>query len=607
MVKDTHALWKTASEIEGKSFKMGKRSQDYYIGDHWDKNTKRELERKNRAAITINEVAAKVDLLNGFQIQTRSDFKFAPVEEGDEAVSRMLDDSTHNIMYLNDFDRVESAVFLEQTAVGRGLFDVYMDYDNTAKGEVRIEKLPWNAVKFGPHEKNDLSDCEYLIKNKWYSKSKVKQIWPEKEKDLDLMFTRASETVEEPIIDNPGDQYATGTETMLPGDTKHIDIARKQIRVMELQRKKYRNEVVVSEKEGEYVESLGNLGKGDFDQISSIPALRLAKFTVFDMEIVRIAGDVLLDTDKDEEFSVIPSYAKKWGNYWYGKIAEVMDAQDEINKRHSQMIDIVNRITNAAKYYDGDTFESPSDEKDYLNRASEPGAVFKVNDSARPPQTDDGNRFPPELITAIEMESGKLREIMNIPLEASGFSEREVSGIALQEKVRQTQTANQFLFDNLDGAKRTLMKRVVRLMQDFYSPERIYRLVSNQKALTPESQAQEQINQQAIIEMLNSEDLTKYDVVITQAADAPTTRAARFAVWAQLRQQGFPVPETLMIQLSDLPNKNEVLGQLQAQAEAAAQAEAEKNETEKFKSLDKDTQNAILNQQAAPPQGGQPQ
>jgi len=145
-------------------------------------------------------------------------------------------------------------------------------------------------------------------------------------------------------------------------------------------------------------------------------------------------------------------------------------------------------------------------------------------------------------------------------------------------------------------------------MQDNYSPERIYRLVSNQKALTPEAQAQEQINQQAVIEMLNTEDLTKYDAVITQAADAPTTRAARFAVWAQLRNQGFPVPEQLMIELSDLPDKNKVLGLLQAQSQAAGQEAQAQNQTEVFKSLDKETQNAMIAQGAAPLQGGgQPQ
>ena len=50
-------------------------------------NVKQELAREKRTSITINEVAAKIDLLAGFQRQNRTDTKFAPIEEGDQSVA----------------------------------------------------------------------------------------------------------------------------------------------------------------------------------------------------------------------------------------------------------------------------------------------------------------------------------------------------------------------------------------------------------------------------------------------------------------------------------------------------------------------------------------
>ena len=89
----------------------------------------------------------------------------------------------------------------------------------------------------------------------------------------------------------------------------------------------------------------------------------------------------------------------------------------------------------------------------------------------------------------------------------------------------------------------------------------------------------------AILKLLLTEaDLTKYDVVVAESAYSPTNRQANFIIWLEAAKSGIPVPPTLLVDLSDLPEKDKVK-QAMAQMIAAQQADAEKTrQTELMKS-----------------------
>jgi len=238
--------------------------------------------------------------------------------------------------------------------------------------------------------------------------------------------------------------------------------------------------------------------------------------------------------------------------------------------------------------------------------ASTPGYVIKVNSMRNMPEKVDGVKVPSEVVGMMELSSNKLREIMNIPAEASGFSSREFSGIALQEKKHSTQMANEFLFDNLNSAKRILAKRIIKKVQEVYDVERILRLVNNSR---PQSEGDVQNNEINLSEaqlLLENNDLMRYDVVTTPSVSSPTARTANFAILFELAKQGVIQDPAIIIGASDIPNKAEILGNLKAQAEASAQAEQQKQQTEVLKSLPDELQaqqlGANLPQQGGPSQ-----
>ena len=131
----------------------------------------------------------------------------------------------------------------------------------------------------------------------------------------------------------------------------------------------------------------------------------------------------------------------------------------------------------------------------------------------------------------MEIASDKLSQIMNIPLDAQGFSEREFSGVALQTKNRQVLIANEYLFDNMDEGKRILAKKVIKLVQEHYTDERLRRLLTNSRPVDEDDQQQIQITEQEIDFFLAARAtvMVSADCCLIHAGDQ--SRAASGAYW----------------------------------------------------------------------------
>lgn len=590
ILKKVKELYKEACSIEKWSRKHGDESEKFYAGDQWDEVEKNMLKEDGRPTITINETASKIDLLSGFQRQNRSDFRHFPIENGDHMTAEILDVAVKNVMDQNNFELEETLVFKEQTIVGRGIFHTYIDYDDDIEGKIVVERLNWKDVFLGPHEKYDLSDCEYIIKTKTFSKAKIEQMFPDKKKDIRMMFQNMVNDGEEIGFVKKGKiyEYPSNNDT-LPADLQtEVDIARKEIKVLECWYKEYKTSYVVAVYDDNFVEGL-DLSSKEANMLESIPNVTIIRRNNYDMMVAKSAGSVLLDKYVSDlalpDFPVIPVYAKKSGEKFWGKVEDIKDVQREINKSHSQSVEAVAKMTNSMYVIDGRTFINDRDKNDFLRNGSKPGFVATVADLNRPIQQMNGAGMPSELVAMEQVASDKLRQIMNVPMEAQGFSQREVSGRAIIEKRRQTLVANEFLFDNMNLAKKKLAKNILSLIQDLYTPDRIARLVLNSKPMDDLDALENRFTYEEIVALLSNKDLLKYDIKVSQSPHSETIRSANFSVWAELVGQGFPLPPSELVRMSDLPDKQRVIQLLTQQQQASAEAEQAKNQTEIQKTL----------------------
>lgn len=584
LVSQIIALYREWRGNERDSLEKARESEGFYIGDkQWEEGIKGKLTELDRAALVINLTQKHIDDLSGYQRQMKQEIHYTPVEGGDQKAADLYNIATRKILDECFYQREKTKVFEDMAVVGRGIFNIWVDFSKDLRGDIKVERMPYDEVVYGPHEKEDLSDCEGLIKSKMYSLAKVKQLWPDKADKIQSDYDYLCELDETPARDNPGDQYAVGRPIPVSvGTDKLVDIGKKEYRVLECQQRVYAQVPVVVIADDDFFFNAFAWTDKELQRLTSWPGFGETIFVVERptsyIRITRIAGPVVLSDENpadlpDPDFYTTPAYAKKRGEKWWGKVELAKDSQREVNYRASQSVDIGNKMCAYGWFIDSDTFVDSREEQKFLRQSSSPGFVAKLTDITRPPQKVEGTKFPAELVQLMQLGMQNLATLLGVQVEPAQGDE---SGQALLQRQRQKLTGNEYLFDNLAYAEAKLGRLLIGLIQRYYPPERILRLVKTQvpgQAMIG-GQPLENFTEQEILEMLSNTDITKYDVIVTSSAFSPTHRLASYLFLQDMAKSGVPVPPQILIELMDLPQefKDKLNQGIQAEQNAQAQA-----------------------------------
>lgn len=624
LVAEVVRLRKEAEQYEKDSFEDAEEAEGFYDGDgQWVDLDKESLKADKRACLTFNHVQPKVNVLSGYYRKNRHDFKFFPTEGGDVRVADMITQLVKNVCTQNTFENSEVRVFEDEMITGRGLFNVYLDYDKNMNGEpdIIIEWFPWRDARLGPHENPDASDCEYISKSKMYSLAKAVQLWPDKKSELNAAMNDISgktivhKTIPERTYE--GKSNITGADLSI-ADEK--DIAKKQIRVTELWRKEYVNaDVAVNVLDG-FALNISGMKAADISAVKTIPGLSMVKKRVHKMRVTRVAGGVVkldddyvdeIEIDGKPDFGIVPAYANKRGPKWWGIVKPAIEPQREINKRLSQAADVTSSMMGKNRFIEDNMFSTPSEENRYKKQGATSGGVYKLIDINKMPTKDEGSEFPVALTEYAMMASSQLSQIMNINPEMMGQQSNARTGAAISEKKDAGLVGNEFLMDNMAFAKRKLIKIVVGLIQKKYTVERIMRMLNNANQVKPFELGKKPFDQfepQEIQEMLTNLDLTKYDIVVGENAYSPTARTAHLKTFMEIAQTpaGALIPPEVYVNLMDVPEKDSILTQIKENRQQQMQSEQAKNDTEIEKTKIA-AQSKMQEKQDKEQQTGQPQ
>ena len=577
VLAEVQELYRSARETERESFEAAVEAEEMYAGKHWDETEKNRLQGLGRAAVSINLIEKNIDQLCGVQRQERTDIKYLPVEGGDQRVADLANIVVKQILNQCMYPREESKAFEDAVITGRGNFNVSINFERDLRGDIIVEKFPYECVRYGPHEKEDLADCEYLFKDRWFSLAKLKQLWPDKAEDIDRDYENLSDS--KPSVGYAGDNYAHGSPiAKMVGDEALVDIAKKEYKVLECWRKVYtRGSVIANPSEGFYFNAFGWDPK-DIKAVRTIQGFFAVEQNQTKFRITKVAGGVIL-SDEDpadlpvDDFFVIPIYAKKRGNKWWGKVEAAKDAQKYVNKNYSQALDVGNKMASYGWFFDAATF--PQNEKEKFKRLStSPGFVMEVTDSSRPPVKVEGSKFPAELVQLMEMGKNQVADLLNIITNPNGANE---SGNLFQQRATQRLMGSEYLFDNLSFAKVKLGRHLLKLIQKYYTPDRIIRLVRNANSKEPQQIGGQELAEFTDVEiqqLLEENDLTQMDVEVSESKWSPTQRMALFSLLKEAMDAGLPIPPESLFEFADIPAdvKQKLVQSIQAQQQGQAQA-----------------------------------
>lgn len=587
IIEDGISLWREGMALEGDSRKEGKESEDFWAGKQWKHNEKKKLESLNRPALTINEIAPNIDTLIGHQMEQRTDIRYLPREGGDQRVADMLNVVVKKISDDCFFSREETKVFKDICVPGKGIFNLYVDFQENIRGVPKIERFPWDDVVYGPHEKEDLSDCEFEVRSRMYSLAKLKQMYPKKANDIERSFR--SYTGQYPDIEfeetvgggrhtdyRKAEKVDSGPQT-LDGVLPLVDVQKKQFRLAQCTRKMYQDVTVIFNQSEDFFFTAYDWEPEHIAAASTLEGFQVITQSKPRMRITRWCGGVLLSDENPaklpaHDFFTVPCYGYRQNGEYWGKVQGAKDPQREINKRRSQIMDLMNRLGAEVFYTTPDTFVDRNESEKFKKNRSKPGAIFNVNDLDEIPVRERGADFPSALVNIMQMDQDNLQRLMNVVVNQGGANE---SGLLFLEKKKGAFTGNQFLFDNLSFSKQKIGRLLLPIIQKYYPPERIENICNSEYSkqkfeIGGEDYAS--FDRQEIIEMLGDADLMQYDTIVAESSFAASTRLAIAQTLVEMINQGANIPADIPFEFMDVPAdiKMRVSERLQQESEAVA-------------------------------------
>jgi hypothetical protein len=595
-VGEVITAYKECKEYEQDSVDNGTESYGFYEGPgQWTDEQRTKLTSQQRACLVINKIKPQMNTLFSYQLEQRSDWKFYPQEEGDARIAELASIVVKNISYQCRYNNEETRAFKDAAIVGRGILGSSFDTSRSVRGDIIVDRRKWDETFFGPHEREDATDAQVACNVKWYSKDKVKALWPDKAPDIQgdwdaLQISTKGANFSDDEYKHPGKNINLSFDL--------VNISKKELKVVECWRKEWKMQQVGVQSQDEYTLNISNWDSDDIEAINTIPGCKVIKQRMCQARKTVIAGTTLLEDQSPADippidgrcdyFPLVPIYCYKDESGGFSSIVDVAkDPQREVNKRHSQTVDIINQMASYGYWYDSSTFEDTTDEKKFRETGMRAGFMQKLAQLERKPIKEEGVKFPGELVQMIQFEDTAIQQTMNVVAQPYGANE---SGAMLLQKQRMKMAGNEFLFENLRQARFLIAKMILAYVQKHYSPQRIYRLVQNSadkdKARIGGRPASE-YSEEEIVDMLQNQDLTRLDLVIDDVQWSPSIRLANLAIYGELAKQGQFPPEMLVMMNDTLPSavKDQIIETMQAQQEAAAQAEQQKMQMEIGKTM----------------------
>lgn len=505
--------------------------RDYYDSKQWTDDEAAELAKRGQAAIVVNRVKPKMDGLFGMEKANRTTAKAFPrtpkeghdADAATEAIRFVLDD--------NAFKNVRSAAFENISIEGTGGCEVILDKKT---GKIEINHILWDRIIYDPHSrKKDFSDARYLGQVIWMDYDMAIQDFPDGADMLEDMLSSNGETYE----DKP----------------RWMDTTRRRVKIVEL-----------------YYKQGGDIWYSCFTRGGLLKESRVSPY-------------------KNEEgetcwpYELASAFVDRDGNR-YGAAMQLLDIQDEVNKRRSKALHLMS--VRQVRLERGSVEDVNQTRKELAKPdgviETTPGMEFEVL------KTGDMAAAQFNLLTEAKQEI----DAVGFNAAVSGKLEGSQSGVALKTRQMAGQTELAPLFDVLKAWDIRVYRKVWNCIKQFWNDEKWIRVTDDEqnikfvglnKPVTKAQQVLDAAKKQGIppeqLQMLeqkvmadpmmqetslqNSVAELDVDINLADAPDVESMEVEQFQGLAEVIKSGAPpVLVEALIMSSQIPHKERVLKNL---------------------------------------------
>lgn len=550
---------------------IAEKSRNYYDSQQWTAAEKSVLAAQKQAATVRNRIKPKMDGLMGMERSNKTTAKAYPRTPKHQKASAAATEAVRFVLDDNFYHQKRSSAWENLLIEGSGAIEVIAEPKNI-KVKIKINHIMWDRMIYDPHSRRkDFSDARYLGQVIWMDFDEAAALYPDS-KDILEDMTSGSQTYE----DKP----------------RWMDDTRKRVKIVEI-----------------YYRSSGNVYYACFTRGGYIKAPSISPYKNEEGE-----------TEWPYEFASL--FVTPEGDR-YGACRQLLDIQDEINKRGSKAlhlmsvrqirlergaVDDVNKIRQELAKPDGVVETTPGMEFEVLKTGDMAAGQFNLLTEAK------------QEIDAISYSAA-----------AAGKDTRLMSGIALQQRQATSQTELAPMFDVLKHLDIRVYRKVWNRVKQYWKEEMWIRITDDpndlkwvglNKPITQGEmilqQAQEQGAPPEALEQLKMQiaqdpamkqvvdtenDIAHLDVdiVMTDAPDTVTQQIEDFQVLGEMVKSGqLQIPGKAIIEASPLSNKDRILKMMdEQQPQIPPEVEQQMQQMqEELKTLTEENQSLKQDQQA---------
>lgn len=553
-----------------------------YAGDNWTNLEKQKLIKQNRMVLELNKIRRVVNLYSGYERENRLATVVGPIEDSDVETADILSDVMYQVYENGDADYIFSEAFEHMLKTGLAIVGIYMDYSkDKVCGDIKFYWRPFNAMMLDPYfTRRDCQDMDQASTRQLLSREQVKALLP---------------FIAEDVIDNIPTGIRDNKYQYLGIYRQYNStyIAKNLLTYDEYWiRKNMPQKYIVDMETGETTEWSGTREEEKYLKIAMLetPHMQLINSHKLTVEYNVIVGGVQLYSGSDPTGVDTFSFALMLGYFEplidtyelkiQGIVRSIVDAQRQYNRRHSQIIDLMESIINTGWISKNGAVLDP-------NMLMQAGAGRQVVINEGYDIADIREILPPNIPSGyLQYQDIMDKNIMEIPgaseelLGLSSVGDSQVSGKLAEVRTSNGLKGNRGLFDNYEYTKKQVGKLVLEAIQKNYTPGKIWRMTGRMPT-----------------EQFFSGQFQQYGCVIKQAVKTSTQREAYYYQLLQLMELGAPIPWDAVLEAAPIQGETklrDIMAQKAQQEQEAAKQEAEDAQISRQLALSQTEENLAL-------------
>lgn len=556
-VEDLIAWYKDSKSASTDWREEARESYDLVAGHQWTDDELAYLEEHKRPAITINRVAAHIDMIVGHHSNNQQTARFSGKNKADNAIAEMYTNLCAWIdTQCSADDELTDAVY-DLLVTGMAWLESRTRKDGSIVSAERIEPLEmyWDMRS----KKRNAQDSQYVMRGRWI---------PTEEAEAQFPKLKSMPESGDPGVDTGKRHVSEPAHNYETEGVQWIRDHGEETFIIEAQYWEIENSFEVRDNQSGETNKLSAKKMGrvkSYIDPSRYNVRKVQERVYYQAFIAN--GEELKHAPSPAQgaFTLLPITLKRDvnANTWYGVVRNLKDPQRWGNKFFSDIHAIISHNRKGGAFVEEDTFVDPRRaEEEWSN----PSGIIRVKKGALSQgkiQERDTAPYPAGLDRLMTFVLDSIPSVSGLSQELLGLAGRDQPGVLELQRKKSSLTILAPIFASIQQYLKARAKVVMGYIQNVMPMETIVRVLGEDAY-------------QQLLPALKSADAARFDIIVDTAPTSLNQQEMTFAALMQIlpftMKVGYPVPIEVM---DYLPLPKSLIESWKAQMEQANKQKAE--------------------------------